>query len=122
MKILIIDDARFQRNQEIRMLSELGHTVIEAVNGQDGYMKLVQEGPDAVICDLLMPVMDGLGFLEMVKKHRITTPVIILSADVQTTTKEQCLALGAHAFLNKPCKPQELAEALKPIETGGRIS
>jgi CheY-like chemotaxis protein len=116
MRILIIDDARFQRNQVSRMLKELGHTVIEATNGQEGYLKILQDGPDAVVCDLLMPVMDGFALLEMMKKHGVSTPTIVLSADVQTSTREQCLALGARAFLNKPCDATHLAEALKLIE------
>jgi CheY-like chemotaxis protein len=96
VKILIIDDARFQRGQMARMLGELGHTVIEAANGQEGYMKLCTEGPDAVVCDLLMPVMDGIAFLTMVQKHQIQTPIIVASADVQLTTREQVQSLGLH--------------------------
>jgi len=119
MRILIIDDARFQRGQVSRALSELGHTVLEAANGQEGFMILLQEVPDVVICDLLMPVMDGIGFLEMVKKHQVSTPILILTADVQKSTREQCLQLGARAFLNKPCNAEELAEALKSIHPQG---
>ena len=116
MKILIIDDARFQRGQMTRMLTELGHTVIEAAHGQEGYVKLLQEGPDVVFCDLLMPVMDGQGFLAAIQKNQVPTPVIIVSADVQTSTKEQCAQLGARAFINKPCTAKDLAEALKALE------
>lgn len=119
MKILIIDDARFQRGQMARMLGELGHTVIEATNGQEGYMKLCTEGPDAVVCDLLMPVMDGIAFLTMVQKHQIQTPIIVASADVQHTTKDQVRNLGAKAFINKPCTIQDLADALQRLDTEG---
>lgn len=118
MKILIIDDARFQRGQMTRMLTELGHTVIEAANGQEGYVTLLQEGPDAVFCDLLMPVLDGRGFLAAVQKNQIQTPVVIVSADVQTSTKEQCARLGARAFINKPCSAADLGAALKAIGAG----
>ena len=120
MKILIIDDARFQRGQMARMLGELGHTVIEATNGQEGYMKLCTEGPDAVICDLLMPVMDGIAFLTMVQKHQIQTPIIIASADIQKSTREQVFSLGAKAFINKPCNIQDVASALESLNEGGR--
>lgn len=119
MKILIIDDARFQRGQMARMLGELGHTVIEATNGQEGYMKLCTEGPDVVVCDLLMPVMDGIAFLTMVQKHQIQTPIIVASADVQHTTKDQVQSLGAKAFINKPCTIQDLANALKRLDMEG---
>lgn len=101
------------------MLGELGHTVIEAVNGQEGYMKLCTEGPDAVVCDLLMPVMDGIAFLTLVQKHQLQTPIIIASADIQLSTKEQVASLGAKAFLNKPCTIQDLAGALQGLESQG---
>ncbi len=119
MKILIIDDARFQRGQMARMLGDLGHTVIEAVNGQEGYMKLCTEGPDAVVCDLLMPIMDGIAFLTMVQKHQIQTPVIIASADIQKTTRDQVFSLGAKAFINKPCTVQDLKDALQGVAGAG---
>jgi twitching motility two-component system response regulator PilH len=115
MKILIIDDARFQRRQVARMLGEMGHTVLEAENGQEGFMTLCTTGPDVVVCDLLMPVMDGIAFLQMTRKHALPTPVIIVSADVQSSTRAQCLELGAHAFVNKPCQASDLAEALKGL-------
>ena len=115
MKILVVDDARFQRNQVTRMLQGLGHSVIEASNGQEGYVKLMQVGPDVVLCDLLMPVMDGFAFLAMVQKNAIATPVIVASADVQNSTREQCFQLGARGFLNKPCTPQTLAAALRDL-------
>ena len=118
MKVLIIDDARFQRGQMTRMLTELGHTVIEATNGQEGFVRLLQDGPDVVICDLLMPVMDGQTFLATVQKNHIETPVIVVSADVQISTREQCFQLGARAFINKPCNSKDLAEALKDFQQG----
>lgn len=119
MKILIIDDARFQRGQMARMLTELGHSVIEAANGQEGYMKLCTEGPDVVVCDLLMPVMDGIAFLTMVQKHQLSTPVIVASADIQKSTRDQVFSLGAKAFLNKPCGIQDLSAALQDIVREG---
>lgn len=120
MNILTIDDARFQRGQMVRMLTEMGHTVTEAVNGQDGFMTMLQEVPDAVICDLLMPVLDGFALLALVQKHQIDIPVVIVSADVQESSRQECMRLGARAFLNKPCKREELETALKLIEAGRR--
>jgi CheY-like chemotaxis protein len=120
VKILIIDDARFQRGQMARMLGELGHEVIEAVNGQEGYMKLCTDGPDAVVCDLLMPVMDGIAFLTLVQKHQIQVPIIIASADIQKSTREQVFGLGARAFINKPCTVQDLSQALEGLGAGSQ--
>lgn len=116
MNILTIDDAKFQRGQMVRMLTEMGHTVKEAVNGQDGFMTMLQDVPDAVVCDLLMPVLDGFSLLALVQKHQIEIPVIIVSADVQESSRAECMRLGARAFLNKPCRREELEQVLKAIE------
>jgi len=120
VKILTIDDARFQRGQMVRMLTEMGHTVTEAVNGQDGFMTMLQDVPDAVICDLLMPVLDGFALLALVQKHQIEIPVVIVSADVQESSREECMRLGARAFLNKPCKREDLEKVLKTLEAERR--
>ena len=120
MNILTIDDARFQRGQMVRMLTDMGHAVTEAVNGQDGFMNMLQDVPDVVICDLLMPVLDGFALLALVQKHQIEIPVIIVSADVQESSREECMRLGARAFLNKPCKREDLEKVLKTIEAEGR--
>ena len=120
MNILTIDDARFQRGQMVRMLTDMGHAVTEAVNGQDGFMAMLQDVPDAVICDLLMPVLDGFALLALVQKHQIEIPVIIVSADVQESSREECMRLGARAFLNKPCKREDLEKVLKTIKAEGR--
>jgi len=120
VNILTIDDARFQRGQMVRMLTDMGHAVTEAVNGQDGFMNMLQDVPDVVICDLLMPVLDGFALLALVQKHQIEIPVIIVSADVQESSREECMRLGARAFLNKPCKREDLEKVLKTIEAEGR--
>jgi len=118
VNILTIDDARFQRGQMVRMLTELGHTVKEAVNGQEGFMAMLQDMPDAVICDLLMPVLDGFALLALVQKHQIDIPVVIVSADVQESSRQECMRLGARAFLNKPCKREDLEAVLQAIKAG----
>jgi CheY-like chemotaxis protein len=115
MKILVIDDSRFQRSQLTRMLGQLGHEVIGAGNGQEGLVMLLQEGPDVVLCDLLMPVLDGFGFLAMVKAQAIPTPVIVASADVQNSTRELCFQLGARSFVTKPCSAEDLEAVLQPL-------
>ena len=117
--MLVVDDSAVSRRMVCRAVIMSGldvSEILEASNGQEGYLKLCQEGPDVVICDLLMPVMDGIAFLTMVQKHEVPTPIIIVSADIQSTTRQQCLQLGALAFLNKPCDQQALMELLRGVE------
>lgn len=112
MKILIIDDARWQRSQLTRVLSAAGHEVIQACDGSEGLLRLEQEGPSAVVCDLLMPTLDGFGFLTELKARGCAVPVVIASADIQRTSRERCHELGARRFVNKPYTPEEILEAI----------
>jgi CheY-like chemotaxis protein len=115
LKILVIDDSRFQRAQLAWMLGELGHEVLEAPDGQEGLRLLEAQAPDLALCDLLMPVMDGREFLAQVQRSGLATPVLVLSADVQSSTREACRTLGARGFLTKPCSPEDLATAIRPF-------
>lgn len=111
MKILIIDDARWQRSQLTRILTAAGHEVVQACDGVEGLSRL-DDGPELVICDLLMPALDGFGFLEAVRERGNRVPVVIASADIQRTSRERCAELGARRFLSKPYSPDTLLQTI----------
>jgi twitching motility two-component system response regulator PilH len=111
--VLIIDDSSFQRKILTVILNELGSEVIPAENGQEGIEKAVEHKPDILITDLLMPEYDGFWVLEQIKSRNMKIPTIVVTSDIQTTTKEQCISLGAGAFLNKPVKKEELHTAIR---------
>lgn len=116
--ILIIDDSAFQRKIISSVLNGENHTVITATNGHEGLKKAVQEKPDLIITDLLMPEMDGGTFLSEVKKAGLSIPVIILTSDVQKVTRDRCLALGAFSVLNKPVNREALLELIRTALSG----
>ena len=101
-RILIVDDSLPLRVQMNIGLSNAGYEVIEAVNGEDALEKIDVHQPDCLVLDLLMPIMDGLEVLARMKKDGIHIPVIVLTADVQDTTKNRCIAYGVAGFINKP--------------------
>ena len=111
MKILIIDDARWQRSLLTKILSAAGHDVIQATNGREGIERLVDE-PTAIVCDLLMPELDGFGFLEKLRQLGSRVPVVIASADIQRTSRARCAELGARQFISKPYTPEVLLHAI----------
>ncbi len=111
-KVLVIDDSRFQRKWIVKAVQQLGHSTVEAVNGRDGLGMLDAELPAAITIDLNMPEMNGLEFLENLQDQQSRPPVIVITADIQKDTRDQCSQLGAAAFLNKPFKPNELHDAL----------
>ena len=118
-KILVVDDSRFQRNVLQRLLTDNGHEAILAENGADAFEKL-EEHPDMVLCDLVMPVLDGFGFLEKLSGSDLRVPTIIVSADIQDSARERCMGLGAAMFLNKPVNEDTLLEHMGALLSEGK--
>jgi CheY-like chemotaxis protein len=120
VKVLIIDDSSFQRKILTVTLNELGCEVIPAESAIEGIEKAAAHKPDILITDLLMPEHDGFFVLEQVREKNLKVPVIVLTSDIQTTTREKCTGLGAGAFLNKPLKKEELHTAIRHALAGGK--
>ena len=112
-KVLIIDDSSFQRKWIARTVQALGHTTVEAGDGQEGLDALDRESPDCITVDLNMPKMNGLEFLTNMVGRSGQAPVIVVTADIQEQTRAQCQELGARAFVNKPFKAEDLQGALE---------
>lgn len=111
MKVLIVDDARWQRSNLTKILTAAGHEVIAAADGREALTKLGDE-PHAIICDLLMPELDGFGVLEALRDAQVSVPVVIATADIQQTSRDRCMALGASGFVAKPYKAVDILHAL----------
>lgn len=118
-KILVIDDSKFSRKIAAVALRRGGHEVIEAEDGQKGLDAVDALNPDCVICDLLMPNLNGIGFLERLRGGGSSLSVIIASADVQASSRVRCEELGISAFLNKPYQGADLARAVEQALLGG---
>jgi len=107
-KILVIDDepgvVRFVR----RALEAEGHTVWHAHDGVTGLRLAGEVEPDAVVLDLLMPGVSGLGVLAAMVAETARTRVIVVSAVTDVTSRVRCLELGAADFLGKPFALSEL--------------
>ncbi len=111
--VLVIDDSSFQRKIITGILTEGGYQVVLAENGKQGIEQVEKEQPDLIITDLLMPEYDGYWLLERLKAKRCTTPVIIVTSDIQKTTETRCRELGAVAFLNKPSGSKQVIAAVR---------
>lgn len=112
MRVLLIDDNSTDRNVVARMLSHLGHQVRQCRNGLEALNQLGSEPVDAVIVDLLMPVLNGLETMEQIRKHQASLPVIVLSAAGPELAPD-CLQAGATAYLSKPCSSDQLDQSLR---------
>jgi twitching motility two-component system response regulator PilH len=113
--ILIIDDSRFTRSNIAKALRNNNYEVLEADNGVVGLDMIIKHKPDFVITDLLMPEMDGFELLENLRSRGIAVPVIVMSADIQETTRRRILELGAKTLLNKPFQGTTLLETLRNL-------
>ena len=114
-RILITDDSMLQRQALSAIVTNIGHEVDTACNGQEALEKIQAHKPDCLLLDILMPGMDGMEVLEQLKVRNMDIPVIVLTAEVQEWLKDRCLALGASAFLNKPLKQDQLRQALEKV-------
>ncbi|MFB2934740.1 response regulator [Aerosakkonemataceae cyanobacterium BLCC-F154] len=113
--ILIIDDAALSRQLLRRILQPEGYTIWEAKNGLEGLELLVkqQQRPDCILVDILMPEMGGVEFLKAIRQQEIKIPTIVITADIQETTRVECLELGAMTVIHKLVKPDELRHWIK---------
>lgn len=115
--ILIVDDSRFTRLKMSEFLRSRNFTVTEAANGEEGLDEYERRKPDCIICDLLMPKMDGYRFLEEIRKIDADIPVLIVTADIQETTKRRIIDLGGTDIFPKPTRYEELLEKIE-LELG----
>jgi signal transduction histidine kinase/FixJ family two-component response regulator len=113
--LLIVDDKWENRSVIVNMLQPLGFTVIEAEDGQDGLTKAIQNKPNLIITDILMPVMDGYQLLQQIRQSNLlkTLPVIVSSASVSSMDQKQSLDAGGDDFLTKPVQADDLFQMLR---------
>ncbi|WP_028571267.1 response regulator [Desulfonatronum lacustre] len=114
-KVLIADDSMFQRSALTKAVKSLGHEVIEAKNGRECLDAVAEHAPDVVLLDLNMPVLNGFEVLEALQTQGSTVPVVVISADIQESSKDRCRKLGARDILSKPFPAQKLAALLTEL-------
>lgn len=123
-KILIVDDSATMRKMLRRLLEaaelEVGD-LLEAGTGLEALRAVVAEpGLCAVLCDVLMPEMDGLEFLKLVRRRRSPAqlPVIMVTTEGNEVAVRAAEADGANGYLHKPLTPDELRRVLEPYVEG----
>lgn len=108
--ILIVDDSRFSRGRVVAALAPLGHQLIEADSGARALEELHRQLPDLLITDLLMPDVDGFTVLASLRQAGLAVRSIVISADIQASSRARASELGALAFINKPFSPDDLSQ------------
>ncbi len=111
--ILICDDSAFIRNRIKDILKTESHTFLDANDGMALLRIIGQEKFDCILLDINMPNKNGFEVLSELKALNNSTPVIVLTTDIDNSTKERCLLLGAFDFLGKPPTTLELLTSIK---------
>lgn len=115
-KILIVDDAAFMRGSLKYIVESAGHSVVGmAQDGQEALKLCRQLKPDIVTLDILMGGLDGLSALEMIRKERPSTKVIMVSALGQEEKQKEAFDLGALGYIRKPFKQTEIVDEIKRV-------
>jgi two-component system, chemotaxis family, chemotaxis protein CheY len=111
-KVLLVDDSALARRSTRRILEGAGYTVVEAEDGMSALERYFVEKPDAVVLDLVMKGMYGLDVLARLREMDPDARVIVLSADIQSSSRELVQGGGAAGFLNKPVNGPDLLALL----------
>ncbi len=112
--VLVVDDDAVIVKMLTITLETSGYEVVTASNGEEALQAVLEEEPDLILLDIMMPVMDGLEMLEELRKTS-QIPVIIISAFGDQDKVERARELGIECFLNKPFSMEILIEMLDLI-------
>ena len=118
-KILLVeDDKKISELVKQSLLNE-GYFVDQSFDGESGYYKIIEDQPDLVILDIMMPKMNGYKVCAKVREIGVTTPIIMLTAKSGEYDVEEGLDTGANDYLRKPFSTVELlARIRKLLKTG----
>jgi two-component system, chemotaxis family, chemotaxis protein CheY len=117
-KILIVDDSALARRLSRNILEAEGYVVLEAQDGLSALERYFLDKPDVVLLDLVMKGMYGLEVLEKLRQMDPDVKVVVVSADVQSSSHELVQEAGGKAFLNKPFDRTELIQAVQTALAG----
>lgn len=116
-RVLVVDDdphivQLIQINLESR-----GHDVVTATDGSDALDEVARQKPDAIVCDLMMPVTDGFTVLRTLRIDPETKkiPFVIVSAKTMPEEIRKALEMGADRYITKPFEPEELLAAVDKL-------
>jgi two-component system response regulator AtoC len=115
-RILVIDDEENMRHMLTALLNESGFLTESVPDGRIGLERIERDRYDYIFCDIRMPRMDGMKFLQSAGGHLKDTCVIMMSAYGTIDTAVEAMKLGAYDYISKPFKPDEVLLALKKAE------
>lgn len=116
-KVLVVDDSATVRQQVRMVLEQAGFEVAEAVDGQDAVSKVNSADYSGVVCDVNMPRMNGVEFVETVKKEakHAALPILMLTTEGAPDLIRRAKAAGVKGWIVKPFKADQVVAAMKKL-------
>ncbi|HXM63189.1 MAG TPA: response regulator [Terriglobales bacterium] len=123
IRALIIDDSSVMRKIVERSLRQAGidlAPVLEAGNGAEALVVLQENQVDLILCDVNMPVMDGLEFIKQLPgvPNAKDVPVVMITTEGSESHVVQALSSGARGYIRKPFTPEQVREHVVPVLAG----
>jgi two-component system, chemotaxis family, chemotaxis protein CheY len=123
IRALIIDDSSVMRKIVERSLRQAGidlAQVLEAGNGAEALTVLHEHAVDLILCDINMPVMDGLEFIKQLPAvaNAKDVPVVMITTEGSESHVVQALSCGARGYIRKPFTPEQVREQIVPVLAG----
>ncbi|MGB9235999.1 MAG: response regulator [Terriglobales bacterium] len=120
IRALIVDDSSVMRKIVERSLRQAGlelEEVVEAGNGAEALAALGKGAVDLILCDINMPVMDGLEFVRQLPtvENAKDVPVVMITTEGSETHVVQALTAGARGYIRKPFTPEQVREHVLPV-------
>ena len=118
-KILVVDDEQYIREFYEELFTQEGYDVITAANGQGGLDLTLQEKPDLLLLDIIMPDIDGMTVFNTLNNQSITIPVIFLTNAGDTSHLLQAIeGKAAGFFIKSNIEPEDLLKRVKDVLSG----
>jgi two-component system chemotaxis response regulator CheY len=122
LKVMVIDDSMVVRRQVAEALTGGGFEVSEAVDGMEAIACLARNAVDLIFCDVNMPRMNGLEFLEAFRATEgAPTPVVMLTTEAEPALVSQARSFGAKGWIVKPFRPELLVAAAKKLTLAAEL-
>jgi DNA-binding NtrC family response regulator len=115
MRILIADDSKLLRKKLRDELEKLGCEVVEASNGKEAISIVLEQEPDGIILDIVMPEVGGIEALQTFREISPTVPVVMLSSAGTPQKLMQTLKMGAIDFIQKPYTKEQIVHAVETM-------
>ncbi|WP_088013428.1 response regulator transcription factor [Gottfriedia acidiceleris] len=121
-KILVVDDEEHILTLIKFNLEQAGFHVVTATDGEEGLQKAIEEKPELIVLDLMLPKKDGMEVCKELRLQRNTTPILMVTAKDDEFDKVLGLELGADDYMTKPFSPREVVARVKAILRRSKIT